>query len=183
MNTTFNLLSVRILIILFTAILAACASAPSQIPVAVDLEEIEALGLRNLKNPEGKFYTSGQPTKEDLDALSEAGVQNVVSVRTEGEIDWDEKAYVESLGMTFYSVPVAGASGVTLENAALLTNLLSSIDGEATVLHCGSGNRVGALIALNELESNGGDVDAAIEKGKDWGLTGLESQIRSKASE
>ena len=181
MKTIFSLLLARITLICFTAVLAACASAPGQNPVALNVQEIEALGLRNLNNPEGKFYTSGQPTKEDLDALSAAGVQNVVSVRTEGELDWDEKAYVESLGMTFYSVPVAGASGVTYENAAALANLLNTIEGEATVLHCGSGNRVGALVALNELQSNGGDVDAAVEKGKDWGLTGLESQIRSEA--
>ena len=85
--------------------------------------------------------------------------------------------------MNFYSVPVAGASGVTYENAAALTSLLDTIEGEATVLHCGSGNRVGALVALSELESNGGDIEAAVQKGKDWGLTGLESEIRNRASE
>ena len=173
----------RIFTFLLVVSLVACASAPGPVSVAVDPQEIEALGLRNLQNPEGKFYTSGQPTKEDLEALSEAGVQNVVSVRTDGELDWDEKAYVESLGMNFYSVPVAGASGVTYENAAALTSLLDTIEGEATVLHCGSGNRVGALVALSELESNGGDIEAAVQKGKDWGLTGLESEIRNRASE
>ena len=47
-----------------------------------------------------------------------------------------------------------------------------------TLVHCASGNRVGALIALQHgLES--GDVDAAIAEGKRWGLTRLEPVVRN----
>lgn len=149
----------------------------------VDADVVESAGLRNLKKPESNVYSSGQPDKEQLAALSEAGVKHIVSLRTEGEIDWDEKAEVESFGMTYHSVPVAGASGINSSNAEALRGVLDSIDDESVLLHCGSGNRVGALMAVDAVEQGGADVEQAIETGKNWGLTGLESAVRANYAE
>ena len=163
--------------------LVACSSVSRAETVSADIEAVEASGIRNLMRADESTFSSGQPTKEELKALSEAGVENIVSLRTEGEIDWDEKAYVESLGMTYHSLPVSGETGINMENAAELRGILDSVGDEATVLHCGSGNRVGALMALDALNSNGGDIDSAVEVGKEWGLTRLESTVRAQAEE
>jgi uncharacterized protein (TIGR01244 family) len=126
------------------------------------------------------LYTSAQPSKEALEMLSKNGVKHVINLRPASELDWDEQAWVESLGMTYHSIPVAGAKGITTENATKLRALLSKLENETTLLHCSSSNRVGGLRALIEFETNGGNVDAAIDAGKQWGLTGLENLVREQ---
>jgi protein tyrosine phosphatase (PTP) superfamily phosphohydrolase (DUF442 family) len=48
---------------------------------------------------------------------------------------------------------------------------------EPVLVHCGSANRVGALIALSEF-SETGDLDKALEAGRAAGLTRLEGTVR-----
>ncbi len=138
--------------------------------------------IPNIANPEMKFYASGQPTKQQLKLAKEQGVKHVVNLRPSSEQDWDEKAFVESLGMSYYHIPVDGAQGINHENAAKLDQILTQHKGEATLVHCASGNRVGALIALKE-GSGSGDINSAIATGKKWGLTRLEPVVREKLSQ
>ena len=80
--------------------------------------------------------------------------------------------------MQYHSIPVADANDITPANAEKLKQTLQSMGSEPALVHCASGNRVGALIALQHgLES--GDVDAAIAEGKRWGLTRLEPVVRN----
>ncbi len=67
------------------------------------------------------------------------------------------------------------------ENANKLQEILSSYDGPVLV-HCGSGNRVGALLALSKSQS-GADDEAALAYGRAAGMTGLESVVRSRLAE
>jgi len=126
------------------------------------------------------LYTSAQPSKKALEVLAKNGVKHVINLRPASELDWDEQAWVESLGMTYHSIPVAGAKGVTTENATKLRVLLSKLESETTLLHCSSSNRVGGLRALIAYEDNGGDVDAAIDAGKQWGLSELADKVREQ---
>jgi uncharacterized protein (TIGR01244 family) len=87
----------------------------------------------------------------------------------------DETAAVEAAGMKYVSIPVAGASGVTFENARLLDEALAGIDGPV-FLHCRTGNRVGALMALRASAAGASDEDA-IAAGKEAGLGSLEAAV------
>jgi protein tyrosine phosphatase (PTP) superfamily phosphohydrolase (DUF442 family) len=71
--------------------------------------------------------------------------------------------------------PIEGGGAVNFENAVALDKLLQSYD-EPVLIHCGSGNRVGALLALG-LIKKGVDQQAALEYGKDAGLTRLEGRV------
>jgi uncharacterized protein (TIGR01244 family) len=126
------------------------------------------------------LFTSAQPSKDALKIMAENGVKHVINLRPASELDWNEQAWVESLGMTYHSLPVAGASGITPENAQKLRELLKIVDNQSTLLHCSSSNRVGGLRALIEFQDNGGNIDAAIAAGKQWGLTGLEDLVRTQ---
>lgn len=46
------------------------------------------------------------------------------------------------------------------------------------IVHCGSGNRVGALFALRAFHDEGYDLESAMEKGGLAGLTKLEPYVR-----
>lgn len=142
-----------------------------------------AISVANLHQPEIGVYTSGQPSESDLAGFAEKGVKMVINLRPESEQEWDEKQKVEALGMQYVSLPIEGLAGVTPENAQKLESLLANVKGQDVLVHCASGNRVGALRALTVFKENGGQLDGAIQEGKDWGLTGLESAVRKKLSQ
>ncbi len=135
--------------------------------------------LRNRMDPREGLTTSGQPTAESLENLAGSGFAAIIDLRRpEEDRGIDEKAAVEGLGMSYVSLPIDGANGVTFENADALNKLIAEIDGPVLV-HCGSGNRAGAVLALAE-KLNGADNDAALQFGRDAGLRGLEPTVRER---
>ena len=129
------------------------------------------------------MFASGQPTQEQMQVLASSGVKHIINLRPHSEQDWDEKAYVESLGMQYHNIPVAGANDVTLDNANQLNALLTSLEGQPLLVHCASSNRVGALRALIAGTKDRQSPDNAVNIGKNWGLSSLEPAVRSTLSE
>jgi uncharacterized protein (TIGR01244 family) len=168
----------KLLIVLMLPVIAACT--PSY---ELDSDIVNQAQVVNLATPEQKVLASGQPTEDQFRLLAEAGVRHVINLRPASEQDWDEGAFVQSLNMEYHSIPVAGAAGVTRENAASLYQLLADLEGEPVVVHCASGNRVGALIAYSSVEFDGLGIDAAIAEGQRWGLTRMEPTVREILSQ
>ncbi|MFC5577936.1 hypothetical protein ACFPOA_07935 [Lysobacter niabensis] len=48
------------------------------------------------------------------------------------------------------------------------------------LVHCASGNRVGAIVALRAAWMEGRSTEDAIAIGKTWGLKGLEGEVRRR---
>lgn len=149
----------------------------------VDSNAIKSAEILNLSNPQANVFASGQPTQEQLQLLASSGVKHIINLRPSSEQDWDEAAYVKSLGMEYHNIPVAGADGVSTDNAKQLNDLLGALDGQPLLVHCASSNRVGALRALTAGQTNGASLESAIATGKSWGLTSLEPLVRTKLSE
>lgn len=162
--------------------LAACST--SNETETANTSATTQFSIKNFANPEPSLFTGGQPSQEALTALAEAGVKHVINLRPlqeqEQSQDWNEAELVQSLHMQYHSIPVAGAAGVTRENATALADLLKTLEGEQVFLHCASSNRVGALTALYEGAANGVNTDEAIAKGKSWGLSSLEPVVRAQ---
>ena len=139
-------------------------------------------GLMNGAQPLPGITTAGQPDEVSLESLAEAGYVAVIDLRSASEDrGFDEKTVVETLGMNYISLPVSGAGGVSYDNAALLDQTLSGIDGPVLV-HCASSNRVGALLSLRE-KMNGASAEDALELGLEAGLTSLRSTVEAQLSE
>ena len=83
-----------------------------------------------------------------------------------------EAAEARRLGLAYVALPIAGKDGITPANAAALQALLDQ-HGEGVLLHCASGNRVGALLALGGAMSGLSDADA-LALGRKAGLTAME---------
>ena len=117
--------------------------------------------------------SGGQVTDEHLARAKEMGVTTVVNLRAEGEkAEYEtEQAKVEELGMTYVHMPVdpATGEGLTKENAEKLAEIVGK--GEPTIVHCKSGQRVGALFALKAHHVDGKSADEALEEGKQAGLS------------
>ena len=125
------------------------------------------------KQPREGLYTHGQPSAEQLAQARAAGVTTVIDLRGEKEArGYDEAATAQSLGLRYLHLPVAGGSGVTVEAARQLHELLASTEGPV-LLHCASGNRAGALLALAAAHVDGADNASALALGRAAGLTSL----------
>lgn len=124
-------------------------------------------------------YAGGQPSEGQLKALKAAGVRHIITLRPDKEINWDEGALVESLGMQYHSFPIAGAGDLNNDKAAEMNTLLKSLGGEKTLIHCASSNRIGALVALHQVEQ-GVELETAMAEGRRWGMTKLEKVVRNK---
>lgn len=167
----------------FIALILLTLSIFSPAWAADKTAKLAALDIANLNKPVENIYSSAQPPQEAFKGIAESGIQVVVNLRPHSELEWDEQALVESLGMSYINLPVSGANDITNENAQALEALLAKLEGKQVLLHCSSSNRVGALSALSAHQKNGGDIDASIDEGKKWGLTRLEGLVRDKLGE
>jgi uncharacterized protein (TIGR01244 family) len=139
---------------------------------------IRSVDLDNLAEATG-HASSGQPTAEQLETLAERGYVAVVDLRGPGEDrGLDEVEAVAAAGLAYSPLPIPDAAAVNADNARRLGELLDSFDGPVLV-HCGSGNRVGALAALLAAEE-GADLDEALEAGRTAGLTRSEGLVREQ---
>ena len=137
--------------------------------------------IPNLAEPLEGITTGGQPSAEALAAIAERGFTAVIDLRgADEDRGFDEATTVEGLGMSYISLPVSGAGGVSYENANALDKILAEIDGPV-LLHCASSNRVGALLALRA-RINGADDDEALALGVDAGLKSLQPVVEQVLS-
>jgi len=139
----------------------------------VDLDAVVALG--QVKPVDG-VTTAGQPDEAGLKVFADNGYVAVIDLRTAGEDrGLDEPAVIEALGMDYINLPIE-RDGITFENAKTLEQIIVRYD-QPVLVHCGSANRVGALFALSKFEETG-DVEKALQAGKDAGLTRMEPMVR-----
>jgi protein tyrosine phosphatase (PTP) superfamily phosphohydrolase (DUF442 family) len=140
-------------------------------------ETVQALGLPNEAFVEGRIYVGGPPDAQVLERAREASVGRVINLQTASEPGVsEEKAQVEALGMTYVSIPIEGPAGLTEANARAVHEALQS-EPKKAIVHCASGNRAGAMMALRAfyaLEMTRADALAA---GKTAGLRGLEHAV------
>lgn len=141
--------------------------------------DVADLELTNPQIVGQSVITGGQPTARDLERLRQSGVTTVVTLRRADEdTGFDERAKVESLGMSYVSLPVSMADGLDVDTAVQLRSILGEADGPAFV-HCGSGNRVGGIYAIGAHQIDGVSLEEALAIGRTAGLTGLEPRIRA----
>ena len=132
-----------------------------------------------LKQPRPDLFTSGQPSAQQLRDAARSGVTTVIDLRMPHEDrGYDEAAAAEALGLRYVRLPIDGAAGIREANARTLDRLLRQDPG-TTLLHCASGNRAGALLALVRARVQGAPVDDALQFGRDAGLTSLEPAVRA----
>lgn len=154
-------------LLLAVALAAGCAHTP---PAATSVPLLQPLpGL----------YTAGQPAASDWRAIKARGVRTVINLRPPGELKGrDEAAEVRAAGLRYVEIPVSGAEGINPDNARALHEALAPAHGGGVLVHCASGNRVGALLGLEQRDFDGVAAQRALQIGKSGGVTGLEGKLR-----
>ena len=129
-----------------------------------------------------KITASGQPKEDGLKEIAKDGYVAVIDLRTTSENrGMDEQSIVESLGMEYVALPISGRDSINFENAMTLAQILNSYD-QPVLVHCGTSNRVGALLALRE-KINGASIEDALKFGRSAGMTTLEGVVKARLSE
>lgn len=161
--------------VLLGLIVSACATAS---------DTLRWPDIDDAKTPSANRMISGQPTPAELVAAERGGVRHIVNARDIGEFDaWDEGDLVDSLGMAYHRVPIGSPADLDREAVNAFDRILAEIGDEPALLHCASGNRIGALYALRAGWIQGEDPETAIAIGTAHGLTGLEAAVREKLTE
>jgi len=137
----------------------------------------------NQCRPENRLFCGGQPTAQQLADFAREGGGCVVNLRPQAEMGgFDEGATVRELGMQYVHIPVAGPEDLSRQAATTLADAMKRFDADHLMVHCASGQRVGALVALKAGWIDGLPVDQAMEVGRKAGLERLEPVVRAQLS-
>ena len=166
----------KFLVLAGCLMLSGITMAEDMQDIHIDVNQVESSD--DLKPVDG-LTSAGQPDAKEFALFAEAGYVAVVDLRGETEDrGLDEEAVLAELGMEYVNLPLSSPDAINFENAARLDEILNGYDGPVLV-HCGSGNRVGALLALRESQ-NGASAEDALQYGRDAGMTGAEPLVRSR---
>ncbi len=132
---------------------------------------IKSLTLGKTKNVHrsGNLFLTGQFRKKDLAKIKEEKIERIISLRSEVELDWDEKAAVESAGLEFVEVPFKQPETLTDEVFDRIRKLLADSDTR-TLLHCNSANRAGVVWLPYRVLDQGIDLETALAEAAEIGL-------------
>ena len=138
------------------------------------------INLPNLQVPFDSILTGGQPTFDQIKQAAETGFKAVVDLRTGNELPdpEQEKAWVEGSGMRYIHISISVAEGFTPQNAKVFAEALSGSENYPLIVHCKSGERVGAMFALKAFHIDEKEIEEALLIGKMAGLTKLAPTVR-----
>jgi uncharacterized protein (TIGR01244 family) len=140
-------------------------ASPRQIHAALKADVPNLLCIDEL------YATGGQPTDAAWPKLAAEGFRAVINLRAKGEgADLDaEKAAVEKNGMRYIGIPVVTQA----PEAAELIEFLKAVNDPSNrpmLIHCGSGNRVGAFWLVHRVVDDGWTEGAALQEAEAIGL-------------
>lgn len=130
----------------------------------------EGYGLRNARFPEEGVLFGGQPTSDQLRQLAADGYQ-VINLRMPSEDHgFDESALATELGLEYHSIPVGAQTLAEASTFQAFLDLFESREGPV-VVHCASGNRVGAMYYAYLVERADVGREQALARARDNGLS------------
>lgn len=165
--------------LIFLGLVLAVLAGPVATAWADDMPEIP-----HKIQPQPDLLIGGQPEPEHLKQAHRAGVGTVINLRSEDRFD-DGKpiALLRDPEMLYIQIPVAEAEDLNRDSVAAFDRALTAQGDDALLVHCASGNRVGAMYALRAAWIQGADQEEALAVGREHGLAGLEETVREKLSE
>ena len=161
------------LLYVFVIISSPASAADLQVPFGSQLQNL----IKNYNRATPTLATSGTISTGAVKELAEKGFATIIDLRTEDEGTAEEKKNVESAGMGYINIPVTSA-GINHKQLEIFTKAIENTPAPILV-HCASGNRVGALWTTYRL-SKGINSKIAFEEGRTAGMKPfLEEKVRA----
>lgn len=137
-----------------------------------------ALPIPNLMFVAPNHYSGGFVSHEAMALVKAEGITHVIDMLPRHEHgEYDEAAHAEELGLFYVHLPIQGGNDLNKTNAEALDRLLKDVGDTPVLVHCMSGNRVGALFALRAHWLQGQSVAEALATGRRYGLTKMEPLV------
>jgi uncharacterized protein (TIGR01244 family) len=151
------------------------AAAPPETPVDPAADTRPSILDRQ---PLPRVYSAGQPNADDWADIAAHGVTTVIDLRPDAERPGrDEAAEVQAAGLAYRHIAIAGPQDLTPEAARTLWQAIDASPGKVLV-HCASGNRAGALLAIAAAREGHMSPERALELGREGGMTSTEPRVR-----
>jgi ubiquinone/menaquinone biosynthesis C-methylase UbiE/protein tyrosine phosphatase (PTP) superfamily phosphohydrolase (DUF442 family) len=141
---------------------------PAAINAQTKITSAELGGTKNVHQRDN-LYFGGQFSPSDIATLQAKDIKRVVTLRTDGEVDWDEEAALKQAGIEFSKIPFGSPEQLT-DNVFDRTRELFKDKSQATLLHCGSANRVGSVWLPYRVLDEGASIETALAEAKEIGL-------------
>lgn len=152
--------------------------AAPQLAHEKDVSMNDNFTLPNGKHPTDQHWVSGQIDAKQLAQLKARGIEDVINLRPPAEDPaFDESVAAEELQLRYVEMPVAGMSDLNRTFIAAFDARLKALGDRPVLIHCASGNRVGAAMALRAAWIEGRRSEEALQVGRDYGLTKLEPAV------
>jgi protein tyrosine phosphatase (PTP) superfamily phosphohydrolase (DUF442 family) len=116
----------------------------------------------------GDFYLGKQPDKEIINWLKAEGVELVINLRTEKEIDnftkssFNEDSLLKSLRIEYLTLPISYPDSYNQINLQKFINAILEHNGKIFI-HCASGGRVKTFFMGYLIETRGYTVNEAMK--------------------
>jgi len=129
----------------------------------------------------GRLWLADQPDEVGLQQAREHDVSVVINLREPGELSWDERTAVESLGMTYYNVPIAKEGPLSSAPMLEIEKIVQRSGSQQVLIHCATANRAAAWLVTHLTRENGMSTDDALLVARRAGLTKAESEAKVRA--
>lgn len=182
MSLKYKIINSFFAALLLNATLPSPAAASPHEDGPGDPGAAETWGAATQVIPAGRFFISDQPDALALERAKAEGVTVVISLRGESESDWDEAGAAASLGLDFYRVPVNGKAPQLAAEPLIQISEIVQVNPDARILvHCSSGTRASAWLAVYLSDYLGMGVDEAIAVANETGLKSksMEDKVRA----
>ena len=147
---------------------ASGASESHQLAGTTENED-ETFGIVNGKTPEEGVIFGGQPTEDQLTALAEH-YASVINLRMPAEdAGFSEEELANELGVTYAALSVNAAALADSETYDRFFDLFEQAE-RPVLVHCASGNRVGALYYAYLVARRGVEPAEALRLAQENGL-------------
>lgn len=172
MHTTFT---ASVLLLAAALIPCSCRTAQddAEAKAAAMTHQVQPshLGAMHMTLADGDVYLGGQPSRADLTAGARyPGIRTVLSLRRDAESKgFDESATLSDLGVTYQNVPFGSPDQLTDQVFSESLNVIKDAP-RPLVVHCASGNRVGAIWMAHRMLNNGYTEAAALSEARQVGL-------------
>jgi uncharacterized protein (TIGR01244 family) len=166
----------RLLIILAALAVIASPSAPARAETD-EAPPPAAIGaaIANYTKLRPGIATGGTVRPDALATLKSLGFVTVLDLRAAEERPELEKAAAEQAGLHYINIPIADAPPTEAQIAAF-GRIVEDTGTYPLLVHCGSGNRVGALWTLYRTRA-GIPFAAALAEGRRIGLQGAREAV------
>lgn len=133
--------------------------------------------LPNQCSPQPDIISCGMPSMKDMEKAASDGIKTVINLCSPSDTPAYELSRLKELGIRYANIPVTGPQDLTREKALALGEIINDCGQHPVLIHCMSGNRVGALMAMKAFHADGATPAAALDYGLKSGLGMLRGEV------